>query len=100
MKIVEIKKKIEADEYCYSHHANLERKADSLTLMQVEEALLSGNILEYYPDTGRGESCLIVGHSGNIPIHIICGWRREKIAIITVYIPKSPKFISPYERGV
>ena len=42
----------------YSHHADLERRADDLTLAQVEDTLLAGAILEQYPDTGRGESCL------------------------------------------
>lgn len=73
--------------------------ADGLTLTQVEESLLSGEILEQYPDTGRGESCLILGFAGNIPIHLVCGWRGEKVAIITVYIPGPPKFINPRTRG-
>ncbi|WP_431191222.1 DUF4258 domain-containing protein [Leptolyngbya subtilissima] len=41
---------------CLHSHADIERKADDLTLMQVEEALLNGEVLEQYPDTGRGES--------------------------------------------
>jgi hypothetical protein len=33
------------------------------------------------------------------PIHTVCGWRGEKVAFITVYIPKPPKFIDPWTRG-
>jgi len=29
--------------------------------------MLSGRILEEYPDTGRGESCLVVGFAGGYP---------------------------------
>jgi hypothetical protein len=76
----------------------LERKADNLTLAQVEEALLNGKILEQYPDTGRGESCLVVGLSGDVPIHLVCGWRGEMIVLITAYIPRPPKFIDPWTR--
>jgi hypothetical protein len=61
MDIEEIKPKVRASEYIYSHHADLERRADDLTLAQVEDALLTGAILEQYPDTGRGKSCLVVG---------------------------------------
>ena len=61
MDIEEIKAKVRANEYIYSHHADLERRADDLTLAQVEDALLTGAILEQYPDTGRGESCLVRG---------------------------------------
>ena len=33
------------------------------------------------------------------PIHIICGKRGIWLVIITVYIPRPPKFKTPYERG-
>ena len=99
MDIEEIKERVGQDQYVYSLHAEIERKADELTLMQVETALLNGQILEQYPDTGRGESCLIVGFANEIPIHIVCGWRGEKVALITVYIPAPPKFIDPWTRG-
>lgn len=99
MNIEEIKAKVSSDEYVYTLHADIERKADVLTFAQIEQALLGGKILEQYPDTRRGESCLIVGFADNIPIHVVCGWRGEKIAVITVYIPCHPKFIDPWTRG-
>jgi hypothetical protein len=99
MDIETIKAKLRADEYVYTSHADLERKADDLTFGEIEEALLGGKILEAYPDTGRGESCLMVGFSGDRAIHAVCGWRGDKLAIVTVYIPKPPKFIDPWTRG-
>lgn len=99
MDIAEIRAKVRANQYVYTLHADIERKADGLTLAQVEEALLNGKILEQYPDTGRGESCLIVGFAGEIPIHVVCGWRGDRLAIITVYIPRPPRFVDPWTRG-
>lgn len=99
MDIESIQEKIRSEEYVYTSHADIERKADDLTLMQVEEALLNGEVLEQYPDTGRGESCLILGYSNNLPIHIVCGWRGNRVAIITVYTPGPPKFIDPRTRA-
>jgi hypothetical protein len=93
-----IKRLVRRNHYVYTLHADNERKAEDLTLIQVEEAILGGEKLEEYPDTGRGESCLIVGFAGEVPIHIVCGWRGEKVAIITVYIPQPPKFIDPWTR--
>ena len=66
MAIEEIKAKVRNNQYVYSHHAEVERKVEGLTFAQVEEALLNGQILEQYPDTGRGESCLVVGFAGLI----------------------------------
>ena len=99
MDIEEIQAKIQANEYGYSHHAEIERVADGLTFAQIEEAVLNGEILEDYPDTGRGESCLIVGCSSDIPIHVVCGWRGENIVLITVYIPTPPTFLDPWTRA-
>lgn len=99
MDIEEIKTKVRGNQYVYSHHAEIERRGEGLTFAQVEEALLSGEILEQYPDTGRGESCLIVGFAGDVPIHAVCGRRGQKVALITVYVPRPPKFIDPWTRG-
>lgn len=99
MDIEEIKQKIRDNQYVYSQHADIERKAESLTFVNVEEALLNGRILEQYPDTGRGESCLVLGFAGELPIHAVCGWRGERIALITIYIPKLPKFKDPWTRA-
>lgn len=99
MDIEEIKARVRANQYVYTLHAEIERKADELTFAQVEEALLSGDILEDYPDSGRGESCLIVGFAQDVPVHAVCGWRGEKVALITVYIPRPPKFDDPWTRG-
>ena len=99
MDIDEVKSKVKANMYVYTYHAEIERISDDLTFDQIEDALLNGEILEKYDDTGRGESCLIVGFAKNIPIHIVCGWRWEKVVIITVYIPRFPKFVDPWTRG-
>lgn len=99
MNIDQIKSRVRDSQYVYSLHADMERKADGLTLQQVEDALLGGQILEHYPDTGRGESCLVVGIVGETPVHIVCGWRGDKIAVVTVYIPRPPAFVDPWTRG-
>jgi Domain of unknown function (DUF4258) len=94
-----IREKVRQDAYVYSQHAELATREDDLTFAQVEEALLGGRILEKYPDTGRGESCLVVGFAGETPIHAVCGWRGDRIVLITVYVPRPPKFIDPWTRG-
>jgi hypothetical protein len=87
-------------EYYYSKHGDQERQNDNLTIAEVEEALLNGRILEYYKNTGRGQSCLVAGFTDlGKPVHIVCGKRSGCLSIITVYIPGPPKFKTPYERG-
>ena len=99
MNIEDIKKSVRANDYLYSAHAEVERRADNLTFVEIETALLAGVILEQYEDTGRGASCLIVGFANEIPIHIVCGWKAGKVVVITVYIPRRPKFVDPWTRA-
>ena len=95
----EIQRKVRNDQYDYTLHAEIERKADGLTFHQIETAILEGEILEQYPDDGRGESCLLVGFGDNIPIHVVCGRRGTRIVLITVYVPKAPHFVDPWTRS-
>ena len=95
-----IQHKIRTNDYYFSRHADQERQNDNLYISEVEEAVLTGRILEQYDDTGRGESCLVVGFTEQgKPIHIVCGKKEHLLAIITIYIPTPPKFKNPYERG-
>jgi hypothetical protein len=95
-----IKECVRNNAYFLSGHADEERMDDNLTIPEIEEALLSGRILEDYPDDRRGESCLVVGFTNSgIPIHVVCGEREDGFVIITIYIPSPPKFKTPYQRG-
>lgn len=89
-----------SDAYLYSRHGDQERRNDALSLEEVEQAILTGRILEQYADTGRGDSCLVVGftHRGK-PVHVVCGKTDNRMVIITVYVPSPPKFKTPFERG-
>lgn len=95
-----IVEKIKKEDYYFSKHGDHERQNDNLTIIEVEEALCKGQILEQYQDIGMGESCLVVGFTKDgKPIHTVCGKRGNSLVIITVYIPMLPKFKTPYERG-
>ncbi|MCP5106616.1 MAG: DUF4258 domain-containing protein [bacterium] len=100
MDIKWINKCVRENAYFLSGHADEERMDDNLTILEVEEALLSGRILEDYPDDRRGESCLVAGFTNSgIPVHIVCGGREDGFVIVTIYIPSPPQFKTPYERG-
>jgi hypothetical protein len=100
MDIREIREKIGRGEYEISYHAEKERYAEDILLADLEAAVLSGEILESYPDDPRGRSCLILGYSRNRPIHIVCGYTTQKwVRIITVYLPKQPKWVDERTRG-
>ena len=99
MDIEEIKRKVRSDIFILSTHADQEAADEAIDIAEVRSALLNGELLESYPDTGRGESCLVLGFVNGRPIHVVCGWRREAVLIITVYIPRLPTFKDPRTRG-
>ena len=100
MDIESIKIKVITGGYLFSRHGDKERQNDNLSILDVEESILNGRILEEYDDTGRGESCLLVGFADSgKPIHVVCAYSGSNLVIVTVYIPTPPKFKNPYERG-
>jgi methanogenic corrinoid protein MtbC1 len=84
----EMKKKVNAGEYRYTIHA-LERCVErNISPIEVEEVMLSGEIIEDYPQDKYGPSCLIYGKTktGRI-IHVQCS--IGPVWVITTYDPAS-----------
>jgi hypothetical protein len=89
-----IRGQIRAQTYEISLHADDERLAEHLTVVEIETALMSGEILEEYPEDPRGPSCLALGftHEGR-PVHVVCGRNSlGRLVWITVYVPTMPKW--------
>ena len=90
--LVQIQEKIKQRHYRLTSHAELERESDKITILEIEEALLSHQteVVESYPEDIRGRSCLILGFTkGGNPFHVVCGLAAEELIIITVYRPDS-----------
>ena len=96
-----IKSQVKSNNYELTLHADDERIDEDLNYVELEEALVNGEILEDYPTDPRGASCLIVGYTkSKKPIHIVCGKTNlGGLLLITVYIPKMPKWLDPKTRN-
>lgn len=89
MDFKEIQKLIEKRDYLFSEHADNERTKDNLTANDIEEAIISGKVIEERLDDPRGESRLVVGETENGKlIHVVIGLRFGKPVIVTCYIPE------------
>jgi hypothetical protein len=72
---------------------------EDILLDEVLEAIVTGQILENYPQHRRGACCLLYGLTqAGRPLHIVCTTVRPVLIIITVYQPKLPKWITPTQR--
>jgi len=101
MEIQEIKAHFSQGNYEISFHAEKERYAEDISLADIETAVLNGEILEDYPGDPRGASCLILGYTEGRTIHVVCGYTSvHAIRVITVYLPKPPKWRDERTRRV
>ena len=98
MDISFIRTKVNDQEYDFSSHAHRERQEEQITTAEIEQVLLTGDIIEKYPKDERGESCLVAAKVKNQPLHIICGKRGSRLLIVTVYRPKPPIWKSYKQR--
>lgn len=61
---------------------------------EIEEAVLNGEIIEYYPKDKYSPSCLIFGKTRqDRPIHVVCSL-PPTVWIITVYEPDKHEWIN------
>lgn len=88
-----IEDSISKNDFLISEHAHQERQEEQITVAEIKKVLLKGKIIEKYPKDPRGESCLVGGKIKNRAIHIVCGKRMNKLLIVTVYLPKKPKWL-------
>ena len=49
---------------------------------EVDRVVMSGEVVEDYPEDVRGHSCLLLGHGdGGRPIHVVCAPKPDFLAI-------------------
>lgn len=89
MGIRTIRNKIRRGEYDLSEHAHEERQKEQIAISEIEKTILEGDIIEEYIKDPRGKSDLVVSKE----LHVICGFRGERLVIVTVYRPKPPTWI-------
>jgi hypothetical protein len=69
-----------------------------ISTQEVRSVVLSGSVIEDYPDDIRGHSCLMLGWGdGGRPVHVVCAPKREYLAVITAYLPDVERWESDWE---
>lgn len=74
-------------DYILTAHASDRAVKRLIRSSEIEQAVLSGIVIEDYPNDKYGPSCLILGYTDNQrPLHIQVSY-PENIKVITVYEP-------------
>ncbi len=89
MDIGNIRDQVRHKKYTISFSHTEKVRLRKIALDEIEVAILSGMIIEPYPDDPRGASCLIMGFSNEgRPLHVLCGnLAEDELLIITAYEP-------------
>ncbi|KAB2834605.1 MAG: DUF4258 domain-containing protein [Candidatus Brocadia sp.] len=91
-----IKELVKNGNYRLTFHAEIERDADCISIVELEEALMHEEceLVEDYPKDPRGHSFLLLGFTAQrLPIHAVCSIHEDTLVIITVYKPDSDLWI-------
>lgn len=97
MLLSEIKRLCHQGAIRWTNHVFLRMVNRGIQSENIEEGILSGEIIEDYPDDYPHPSCLILGFSNGKPIHIVCGSNGEELWIITAYFPNPEKWSSDFK---
>jgi hypothetical protein len=63
-----------------------------ISYADVTTAVMTGEIIEEYPDDYPFPSCLLLSVAGEKPIHVVCGTNFEVLYFITAYQPNSDEW--------
>ena len=70
-----------------------------ITPAEVEHIVISGEVIEDYPQDPRGPRCLLlgVGEGGRL-LHVVCSPKDDYLAIITAYVPDPEQWSADVRR--
>jgi len=95
-----IRERVRAKRYRLTRHVTIVRLQRGITIAVLEQALLTGEIVERYPDDQPYPSCLVLGWltSGD-PLHVVCsrGNIEPALRIVTLYEPEDALWESDYK---
>jgi Domain of unknown function (DUF4258) len=79
----------------------ISRPERMITTKEIQSIVMTGEVIEDYPEDIRGHSCLILGFGdNNRAIHVVCSPKDEYLAIITAYIPEATQWSSDLKRRI
>lgn len=81
-------------------HGHQEMVEEDISMEEILEVLLDATFVENYSEHQRGPCCLVCKQtSRGRYVHVVCTTTLEHAIIITVYEPRAPKWVTPFQRG-
>lgn len=94
----QIRRKLLREDYKISRHAQKRSDARGISLKEIKYVILTGEIIENYPNDKPYQSCLIMGYvRTHQPLYILCAL-GEIVHIVTVHWLDPEKWLDPKTR--
>jgi len=95
-----LRQQAESERLRVTVHAHQEMVEENISLDEVKQVLFNATLIENYTEHKRGSCCLVCGKTLQRKyVHVVITTSLEVAIIITVYEPKPPKWVTPFERG-
>ena len=99
MTIEEIRSRCHDSTIEVTSHILLRFRQRGITYVEIKEALLTGEMIEDYPDSYPYPSCLVLGRSAaGRALHIVVGISETKLWLITAYEPDPSEWSPDFKR--
>ena len=94
MNITNYKRLCSEGKILWSTHALKRLQERGITVDDVKSCIMSGEIIEEYPNDFPHPSALIFGYDLNEKIiHVVCGTDEKFLFLVTAYVPTTEKFM-------
>jgi len=92
--------RVRESRYTLSEHVMRSLVSGEVGVLDIEAALLAGNVLEERYNKMRGTSYLVYGESNGKPVHVKCAAGKTGGLVVTfAYVPALPFWESPTRRN-
>lgn len=79
-------------------HAAKRLEQRGISLKEVMDCIMTGEIIEQYPDDYPYPSCLTLGNiNTSKPLHTVVGTNGEQLWIVTAYYPAPEKWLDDFK---
>jgi len=86
--------------YHISEHVIRFLVAGKISVQEIEEAMMNGNVIEIHRNPKRDDSALVLGFSGEKPVHVKCAaGENDWLVILFAYYPVPPIWDDPEHRN-
>jgi len=94
LSIEELQKLCTAESIVTTLHAAKRLEQRGIHLQDIIDCIISGEIIEQYPEDYPYPSCLILGNRNTGPLHVVIASNGEELFVITAYYPSGEQWES------